>query len=960
MSKNGSGVNAPKLRGGRLFKWKGQIVSAAPAALLAQVSMVALIAGDVHADTISNVVTTPQVFATDADHEVTASGAVEITSSTAAALTITTDYSSTFINNGSISVTATDTDTATGLRLDGGLLEGGELLNNGTISLDITGSDPQDIYAVQVNGDVAGSIVNNGTIEVDVSSTDGDIEAWGIYVNGDLTETGEILNTGTIRVDGLINTSAGSTASIYGIVVDGDVGGSIRNTGTIDVRARSFADDYAYAWGIYVEDDLLETGEIVNSGTIKSVAITTSDSTASAFGIFVDGDASGVIVNTGTLDIFASAPSTYEAIAYGISVDSDLSGRIENSGTIKVTALGVESDASAYGIHVDDDMLEGATIINSGTITAFASADTDDEAYAGGFYLEDLVEGTVINSGTITGTALSLNTGDEATASGMYIGDDVSGTVTNSGTMTLRAEAAEDSATAAGFYLTDNLSGTITNSGNITATAISRDTEAEAYGVYVDEIATGDISNSGNITVTAQGGMDGGGLSPDQSTAIGVYANDMQGSFSNTGQITVHATGSAGTRAAGIQFDNFDGTINGLGTIRVSGNDEVYAVYLGTGSGTLNADTKDDVDGVIRVDAHNVNLDAQGGSAVFNFEDATPGAGVFTTTVSEEGSAWFVQDEGGAAPVYAAVDADDFAVSGDVVAFYGSVVGSSGNALNYAPSEQVAQGFTFAGFRPFAMIDAQYREFDPETGSDLDVSLFSGSAGITGQMDNGIALAVGMGVFSADGDNESADFDTNGFYLDAALGRQIGAYTLEAGFGYGWLSTDRTRQINGSDDAHADYDSRLLTAHIAVERGFDVSGDFGLLGFANARYTNQKDDGYSETRSSANATVGDVTTEVIEAQLGVEAEKQFGNGGILSGQLSGVLRRDLGTTDADVTVFSSTQSLIFASTDFTGARVAVGYEQDLVEDIQLELNAEQEIGSDAQGPFLRAGLRWSF
>ena len=75
MSKDGSGFNAPKLRGGRLFKWKGQIVSAAPAAMLAQVSMIALAAGIVHADTISNVVTTPQVTSSDVDHEVTSSGA---------------------------------------------------------------------------------------------------------------------------------------------------------------------------------------------------------------------------------------------------------------------------------------------------------------------------------------------------------------------------------------------------------------------------------------------------------------------------------------------------------------------------------------------------------------------------------------------------------------------------------------------------------------------------------------------------------------------------------------------------------------------------------------------------------------------------------------------------------------------------------------------------------------------
>lgn len=958
MTNNESRANAPKLRGGRIFKWKGQIVSAAPAALLAQVSMVALMAGDVHADTISNVVTTPQVFSTDADHKVTASGAIEITSSTAAALTITTDYSSTFTNNGTISVTATDTDTATALLLDGNLQQSGALVNNGTISVDVTGSDPQDIYGLLVNGDADGVIQNTGTIDVDVLSTDGDIEAWGIYVDGDVSETGKIVNTGTIKVDGLI--TDGSTASIYGIAVDRDVAGVIRNSGTIDVRARSFADDYAYAWGIYVQSDLEETGQIVNSGTIKSVAISTSDSTASAFGIEVNGNADGVIRNTGTLEVLASAPSTYEAIAYGILVDRDLSGQIDNSGTIEVTAIGVESDASAFGIYVDDDVLSGASVHNSGTIEAFASADTDDVAYAGGLYLEDLVDGIVVNSGTITATALSLNTADEATATGIYAGDDVSGTIRNSGTMTLFAEAAEDSAEASGFYLTDNLSGSLANTGEITATAISHDTSAEAYGIYVDEIVTGDIKNTGSITVTANGAQQNGGPPPNASEAFGVYAGDMQGTFSNTGPITVHATGSSGTRAAGIQFDNFDGTIHDLGTIRVSGNDEVYAVYLGTGTGTLNVDTMDDVEGLIRVQDHDVNLEAKGGSGVFAFEDAAPGTGTFKTTVSDGQSAWFVQDKGGAAPIYSVVDGNDIAPSGDVAAFFGSIVGGSGNALSYGQGPQVAQGATFAGFRPFAMIDAQYREFESGSNDDTDVTMFSGSAGYTGQMDNGVSLAVAMGVFTSDGDNSTTDFDTNGFYLDAAVGRQFGAYTLDAGFGIGWLTTDRSRSISGSSDAKADYNSRLLTANIGVERAFDVSDDFGLLGFASARYTNQKDDGYTETGSSANATVGDITTEVVEARLGVEASKDLENGGVLSGQLGGVLRRDLGSSEGDVTVFSQTESLAFASTDFTGASVVVGYEQDLIQDMRLELTAEQEIGSDAQGPFLRAGLRWSF
>ena len=76
--------------------------------------------------------------------------------------------------------------------------------------------------------------------------------------------------------------------------------------------------------------------------------------------------------------------------------------------------------------------------------------------------------------------------------------------------------------------------------------------------------------------------------------------------------------------------------------------------------------------------------------------------------------------------------------------------------------------------------------------------------------------------------------------------------------------------------------------------------------------------------------------------------------------MSGVLRRDLGDSDTNVTVFSSTQNVTFATTDFTGATVVLGYEHEVQQGIQLEVTAEQEIGDAAQGPFFQAGLRWSF
>ncbi|MES0827985.1 autotransporter outer membrane beta-barrel domain-containing protein [Ruegeria sp. SCP11] len=957
MSNSKVGVATPRLCGGRLFKWKGKIVSAAPAALLAQVSMIALTTGIAQADSISTVLTTPQVTSADEDHEITSTGAVEITSTSAPALTIETDYSSTATNNGTISVTGSAIETATGLLLDGELLETGVLVNNGTIALDVTGTSPRSIIGIKVANDSEGLIENTGTISIEVLGTEGEAIARGIYVEGDVSSTGQILNSGVINIDAL--NTGGSTAFAYGIHISGDLEGSIMNSGTIDVQSRAFSHQNGLAWGILVDGNLADTGRIDNTDTIKSVAITSVDSSAHAYGIEVDGNANGVIANSGTLDVLASAPNYYGASAYGIVVGDNLSGRIENSGTINVSAIAGESSALAYGIRVSENVLTDATVFNSGTITAFASTDTDDRPRARGISVDDLVEGRIENAGKITGTAKSLTSANLATASGIYIRKEVSGTVINSGTMTLRAEAAESYASAAGIYLNGTLSGSVTNSGTVTASAISTGAKGNAYGVFESGEMTGDISNSGSIIVSAQSGSDTGGPYPNEAEALGVYANNMTGTFSNSGLISAHATGSSGTRAVGVEFNIFNGTIDGLGTIQVSSNDEAYAVYLGTGTGTLNASTEDDVEGLIRVNEHNVALDARGGSAVFRFEDAAPDSGSFTTTVSDEGSAWFVQDEGGAAPVYAAVDGADFAVSSDVVAFYGSVVGSSGNALNYNQSPQVAQGGVIAGVRPYAAVDFQRRDFESEAGVDTDVTLYGGSAGFTGQLDSGLAMALSMGVFSSDGDTDTTDFDTTGFYLDAAFGRQFGAYTVEGGLGYAWLSTDRTRQIDGSSDADAEYDSRLITANVAVKRAFDVSSDFGLLGFADVRYTNQKDDGYTETGSSANATVGDVTTEVIEAHLGVEAEAELA-GGVLTGQVSGVVRRGLGESDADVTVFSTTETLIFASNDFTGGSLAVGYEKEVARNTQLEVNVEQEIGSNAQGPFARFGLQWAF
>lgn len=918
-------------------------------------------------------------------------GSVGDTSAIAWGVHITNDLTGNFTNSGSITANANSpsgfADAAAVFVQDD--IEG-NLANSGTINVQSNGSTSVTAAGFYIGDNLVGSFLNSGSITVVGNSSDSQVDANGFYVDNDMT--GDLINTGTVSV----SVQGLTDASATGLLVSDDLEGNINNSGTIRAEASS-TDDDGEAIGIRVGDRTV--GNVTNSGSITAIARGGDSATAS--GIELADGLEGSLTNSGSISATATitAPDGDTAQAYGVYVGDDVTGNITNSGNINARAIGV-TEGTVGGIYVSGTLKGDVT--NSGTVTASVDNQTEDGDVSG-IYIREGMAGSLVNSGTINATA--NNTEDEAEAYGIYlenqnIGDvpnGLSGNLSNTGRIVVRANGDSGSAYAGGIYVRHGFDGTLVNSGVIDAVSVSNQDDATARGIYIRGDTAGNVQNSGSISARAQGAGDlrvqavllyddvtatvsnSGTISATANIvngsdgakgfAAGVWIEDMHGTFSNTGVINATATGGATADAFGLHFENFDGVITDVGQISASSDGgKAYAIYLGTGTGTLNVDSKDRVSGLIRVQDQNVNLDAQGGSAVFKFEDAAPNTGTFATRVSDGRSAWFVQDEGGAAPIYAVVDGSDVTTSGDIVAFYGSVVGGVGEALSYGQPAQVSRGFAFQegtasslnAFRPFAMLDAEYREFETTPNNDTDISLFNGSAGLSGQLENGLALAVGMGVFTADGDTSTTDFDTTGFYLDAALGRQIGAYTFEAGLGYGWLSTDRTRQIAGSTDAHADYDSALFTAHVSLERAFEIGGDVGLLGFGEARYTSQKDDGFTETGSAANATVGENTTEVIEARLGVEAEKTMNNGGVLKGQLSGVLRRGLGDTNTDVTVFSSTQTLTFASTDFTGASVALGYEKDLVQDMRLELKAEQEIGNDAQGPFLRAGLKWSF
>jgi hypothetical protein len=957
-----SNARAQNIQGGRLFEFKGKIVSAAPAALLASVSAVALTLTSVQADEISTVLTTPQTFATDVDHSIIATGAINITGSSTAALTIDTDYSSTFTNDGTISLTGSASDV-TGLYLDGDLLAGGEINNSGTISIDVENDTPEDVYGVYIDGEIAGTLRNTGTIDAYALGTDETAAVWGNYVHDEVSATGQILNSGTITVKA--EQTDGYNAEATGIEVEDDLHGLISNTGTISVTATATSNS-ATANGILVDDNVSATGSILNSGTITVTARNIEDtSEAQGYGIQVDGTLAGLIDNTGTITV-RGISDAYEAEAYGIFVDDDIeaTGRILNSGTISATASGeidgdtgtaygifVDGDlsgsvlnsgsitvvaesgtdtASAYGIDIDGDVAAGAIVANSGTITVTAKGGTEDYVYGTGIYLQDNVAGTVTNSGTITALAVS-DTASTATANGYYISGDVSGTVTNSGTITATATAGEDDATARGYYVGGDTSGTFTNSGMITATAtVTGGTEtAESYGVEL---------------------------------------GDMTGTFTNSGTITATATnaGTGDANAYGLYVDDMDGEITDLGTITVSAADAAYAVYLDGGTGTMHVNTDDSITGLMRVEDHTIELLASGASNVFYFEDANTGMGTFNTSVTDQTSAWFVDDDGGSMPVYAAVSTSDLNVGGNAIARFGSQLDVFSDQFDAGVSSNAKamsflQGSAMGSLRPFASVGAQRFNYDATaTTQDLGLNVGNVTFGLAGTMESGMDLAFGLGLLSAAGESGITDYDVSGYYLGGSVGSTFGGFDVDVGLGFGMLSTDKSRTFSATDIATASFDSNFVTAHLGAQRAFQMGSGVNLTGFGQVRYTRQNDDGYAETGSAAAATVGTRTVEVTESTLGVEASKELNNGGVLSGSLSAVSRQFSGDANTAVTMFGQTANILDANANFEGVIIGIGYEQQVMDGAVLNLSLDHDLGSDGNGPNLAAGLTWSF
>lgn len=498
---------------------------------------------------------------------------------------------------------------------------GAALSNSGTISANAdSGDDYASALALGVDGIVNGSISNSstGTISAIAEGEDyvyaqavGIWGGWSYYDLDDQDYTSSSTSTATTA------TSATSTVTRYAssdLYIGINAGASLTNAGTISAVADASSSS-ATAYGVEIDGGLL--GTLDNSGTISAVAVA-EDYYAYAYGVDISlngnnsqaswsgnstttSDYTGTgLTTTNELEIWNSGSayhneSTYSAAAIGAGAV------LSNTGTISATARAGSDTAQASALSIDGAVL--GTLTNTGNILADASAEYYAYASAldigggvvGHMTLDDYSWGDTTTVSTIDGATVDTTETDYVYASDYAwnsgdsdIGLGAAAALSNSGTINATAVVAGNSsyyATATGAYIGGAVLGAINNGGTISAEASSDYGYADAYGL---EIAGGDI-NSYN------GSYDYNEVSETKVVTDSVAGSVVTTFTSNNAYNTAYTTDEAFIGlGAGASLTNA-GTISASASADYSAQAsalEVYGAVLGTvaNTGTISAD----------------------------------------------------------------------------------------------------------------------------------------------------------------------------------------------------------------------------------------------------------------------------------------------------------------------------------------------------------------------------------
>jgi len=764
-------------------------------------------------------------------------------------------------NNGLVSGSSS---RAIVVSVDGSL---GSLVNNGVI----TAESSTTVYAILVKSEFSGVIENSGSILASASSSSDSalsIGAVGIGIGANVSNTGEILNSDTIRAD---YSGSSGTGFGTGIGIVGDMAGTIRNDGNIALDLKN-SDDLG-GWGIRVEGDL--SGAIINTGNV-SLAFDGSD-VSTGRGISAGSVSElGSIVNDGVIEIEMNIDDDGEVDGIYVGDQELMAGDIENNGRIEISSVDTGYSNTYYGINVRSVVT--GSVVNNGDIVI--NSLSDDDAYLEGIHVGGIAEsGQVSNHGLIDITA--INSDDTLEATGIHVYGDLIGTLTNTGEITLSLTQIDESSSGVsglGIWVSGELSGSLSNSGSVSVTSVSTyDYDVESYGLYLDDVS-GEIHNTttGTIEATTLNNYTSSG----DIRAVGIYVGgDLSGNLVNDGQIsgTVYADDNSTDRAHGIHIT---GTVTGDGAFTNSGT--ISGSYLeptGVGSGGWAYGIEV---GVLEGLLTNTGL-VEASATIANSDDNDVnligikiGDLASTGLIDNQGEIRLTADQSNVSDLY--VEAYGIEVSGSS----GSITNSGTISLNgdimsgeegswTAPEYLYAVGINVAGDADFSGSVINDGEITLSGSATSDVTLY------------GIYVEESIGDGGTVVNNGSIDIESYAPYSDNSL---VGIWTRGSVLTGG--SIVNTGEINLTVHDASDYQNAW---------GIYVEGDVGGLvsneGSIDIKTTGR---GYTSTGVSGITIIGEILADglvsnsgVIDVTLTVSSSDQGAGGIILQDNVIGTV-----------------------------------------------------------------------
>jgi len=596
-----------------------------------------------------------------------------------------------------------------------------------------------------------------------------------------------------------------------------------------------------------------------------------------------------------------SYTGSYAHYVYSASVASSKAtvsnNVITNTGTIKASADGIVLQATAYS-------LVGAKVRRYYSSVDYSYSTLDRQAQA------IVSNNTITNTGTIDAgqdgirlTAYAYSTGystgvDDGTSYRTHTAKIDSNTINNSGTITAGNDGIVLEVYGAYKYNSSIQNNTITNTGRIYAGHIGINVGGNYDYAY---LKNNTVNNSGLIVSSFTGGF----------TAIQMYG------YGYNNALNLSAPGFL------------------AGKINLSGNANVD-VTLTSGPSQSNNWT--------------INTDDNWGANSVTTKGANP---------------WF-KDPTPGKQHYATIDPSAFAAAPNLLADTANLVSSMGKF-------GLGQGLAGQKSNAWLTVQGNVLDYDGDSAATLKqkTKLYGIAAGYSQQYDEKTTLGAMVGYNQnklnvssqfAPSYNNKSDSAFLGLFGRSKLSSHL---TIDYALNGGYMSHDDSRFVNdnlvelGKTYAKSSYNSTWIAPEVTLSVPYEVRSGLVVSPNATLKYASQWIDGYTESGSNANATVGSRTVSIAESKVGIAAIQTWEKGSV-GVNANFLYRTSVGDDNVNVSMIGDTHNVSNFYKDVKAGVFGLDAHYNVTKSLVIEGSGNLMAGSNVTGGNLTGGIRYLF